>query len=159
MHSRIFCSAATSTFELTWLRLSITRRSGSRFNFSDSSIVVPAAKTHCAIFFSELRDVDAKRPVNCAALDVESRSSRRRRHPDQVVAVVIFKMIDMSSYVVLMMNDFCSLPDCARAWRWLAVVRCAGCAVYFTYIPCLCMRQVVGRYESPMHVVIEAITS
>ena len=109
MHSRIFCSAAASIFDLTWLRLSITRRSGSRFNFSDSSIVVPAAKTHCAIFFSELRDVDAKRPVNCAALDVESRSSRRRRHPDRVVAVSHIQT-DRYVIIVLMMNN----PRCAR---------------------------------------------
>ena len=35
------------------------------------------------------RDIEAKSkgPVNCAALDVEGRSSRRRHHPDRIVVV------------------------------------------------------------------------
>ena len=105
MHSRIFCSTATSTFEITLLRLSITRRSSSRFNFSNSSACRSVVISPCAIFFSELRDVKAKAkgPVNCATLDVEGRSSRRRRHPDGVVARCAWVIFKKMIYIILIM--------------------------------------------------------
>ena len=81
----------------------------------------------CHLFFSELRDVDAKGPVNCAALDVESRSSRRRRHPDRVVAVShIQNMRALPTYAYVQYVCVLLYLPGGAGWWWLAVPLLGG---------------------------------
>ena len=99
-----------------------SRRGAAATSISRRQFRLSFRQSPCAIFFAELRILEAKvkGPVNCAALDVEGRSSRRRRHPVIYVVIIVTSMVHnilIDERLPLLLHAWCSL------WCW-----CARCS-------------------------------